>query len=371
MKRVIIIIIAGLFSLSGHAQIIKSLPGGGTPTPIIDEIARAESDTANIQIDTLKFDLIEEYGFIDRNIDEINALNEATELKLWQYENGLPTEPNVPTDTVTPPPPPSEDTIQIIFQQNFTNTTIGDYIYSEWQRDWNYPTSANHALGYGTIVLDNGNKVLRHVYPAGTYKLSQHGGQWTAKFAQGYDDLWFSYRIKFTGRVKGKIHGLGGGTLESGGYLPDGTDGFSCRMLFFNPETTAVDIKSKIGYYMYYWEMYKAYGDAAPVVGKSYYGVSAIMNDPYPGSTNMLFDANKWYTITQHVVLNTPGSSNGYVEGFVDGVKRTQRTGINFRKISSLKINMLIFCIFFNTPQYPHIDQTIWADDFIVYRKLN
>lgn len=371
MRTLFIVIYLILCSVvySQNTLTVKQLPGGGGATPIFDSTARAEVDTANIQIDTLEFDLIEEFGFIDRNLDEIDALNEATDLKLWQYLNGLPTEPE--PDPIPEPDPDTNDTIQIIFQQDFTNTSLGDYNFAEWGRDWNYPTSANHALGYGTIVLEGSNKVMRHIYPAGTYKLGQHGAQWGTKFGTGYDDLWSSYRVKFTGRVKGKLPGLGGGTMESGGYLPDGTDGFSCRMLFFNPETTAVDIKSKIGYYMYYWEMYKAYGDASPVDGKSYYGVSSIMMDPYPGSTQMLFDANRWYTITQHVVLNTPGQSNGYVEGFVDGVKRTQRTGINFRKISSLKLDMLIFCIFFNTPQYPYIDQTIWFDDFIVYRKIN
>jgi len=54
----------------------------------------------------------------------------------------------------------------------------------------------------------------------------------------------------------------------------------------------------------------------------------------------------EWITVTQRVVLNTPGQANGIIEGFLDGVLVVQKTDMDFRNSSDQHISTLIFTNF-------------------------
>lgn len=277
----------------------------------------------------------------------------------------VPTPTPVPAPVPTPTPAPvvpspvvtNTDKFDIIYNLSFAKNTVGSYKETEWQSDWNDPAWANHNNGYGRIAEENANKYLNLNFAAGAFEVSG-GYQWQSKFAKGYDELYFSYRIRFSSgftstNLQGKLPGLSGGSSNSGGDLPTGTDGWSARFMFHGTE---------IRFYSYYPDLYKIYGDSKPVSGKNYYGYGPVLS---PGFT---LKTNTWYTVTQRIVMNTPGKANGLVEGFIDGKLCAVQTGMRFRNVTSLQIDRIFFSTFFGGSGQPPVKSEIISfDNFVVY----
>lgn len=245
----------------------------------------------------------------------------------------------------------------IVLAENLNSNTTGTYKTADWLENWNYPNWANRKNGLGKMVKQGSNIYLNQSFAKGAFNVSG-GYQWHSKFNQGYDELYFSYKIKFSDGFKskdlqGKLPGLSGGTSNSGGYLPTGNDGWSARLMFHG---------TQIKFYMYYPEVYKLFGDSKPVKNKSYWGMGPVFNPGYSLKTGV------WYTITIRVVMNTPGKSNGLVEGFINGKLCASQKGIRFRNISSLKIDRIFFANFFGASgKPPSKTESICFDDFAVY----
>lgn len=246
----------------------------------------------------------------------------------------------------------------IVFKQDFSLCACGQYFKDEWAKDWNSPKWANNNAGYGYILQEGQEQFLKEGFAAGTFGLNGSGTQWHAVFQQGYDELFFSYKVRFSKgflnpNLHGKLPGLAGGTANGGGSLPNGKDGWSARYMFHGTE---------INFYLYYPDLYKAYGDLTPVPGKKYYGVGPILK---PGFT---LQPDVWYTLTQRIVLNTPGEDNGFVEGFINGRLCARQTGIRFRDTDSLKIDRIFFSNFLGGSGVPpSTDESICFDNFFVY----
>lgn len=279
----------------------------------------------------------------------------------------LPSNPDpVPAPVPDPAPAPVDNgttatndlsKFDIIFSHNFNKNTNGKYLENEWKIDWNSPSWADNAYGYGKIIQQGSNKYMDQSFVAGSFKAID-GYSWQTKFSQGYDELYFSYKVKFsdgfTNRsLHGKLPGLSGGTSNGGGNLPTGKDGWSARYMFHG---------TAINFYLYYPDVYKLSGDAKPIPGKKYYGRGPVLN---PGFT---LKTGVWYTVTQRIVMNTPGKSDGLVEGYINGKLCAVQTGLRFRDISSLKIDRIYFANFFGGSGVPPSKtETISFDDFVVY----
>ncbi len=250
------------------------------------------------------------------------------------------------------------EAFDIIFRHDFSNNTPGSYKKNEWSEDWNKPNWANQTLGYGDIIEDGSNKYLQETFPPGTFLLKGSGTQWHARFSKGYEELYLSYRIKFSSGfintdLRGKLPGLSGGKSNNGGYMPNGSDGWSARFIFHG---------TNIRFYIYHPDLYKLFGDAFPVEGKKYYGTGPELQ---PGYT---LKPEVWYTITQRVVLNTPGENDGLVEGFINGRLCARQTGIRFRDTASLMIDRLFFSNFLGGDGKPTArNEFISFDDFFVF----
>jgi hypothetical protein len=245
----------------------------------------------------------------------------------------------------------------IVFHHDFENNTPGDYRVEEWRADWNYPPWANHDIGYGDIIEENGNKVLRESFPPGTFELDDAGVQWLAPIG-GYDELYLTFRVKFSSgftnsNLQGKLPGLSGGTAIGGGFLPRGNDGWSARFMFHGYNTR---------FYLYYPDLYKVYGDSEPVEGKKYYGEAVCLDfDLHPG-------VETWFYITQRIVMNTPGKTDGLVEGYINGKLAARKTGIRWRDIPTLQIEQLYIANFLGGSGEPSSTmEYIYYDDFYVY----
>jgi len=250
------------------------------------------------------------------------------------------------------------DMFHIVFYHDFNNNSPGDYREYEWGADWNYPEWANHDIGYGYIIEENGNKFMRESFPPGTFELDDAGVQWPTPLDNGYDELYLTYRVKFSSgftntNLQGKLPGLSGGNPAGGGYMPDGTDGWSARFMFHgtNPRL-----------YLYHPELYLVFGDTVPIEGKMYYGEAVVLD------ANLNPGTEKWFTLTQRVVLNTPGYHDGLVEAYINGKLAAQKTGIRWRDIPALQIDKLYISNFLGGSGEPTSSmEYIYFDDFYVY----
>ncbi len=135
----------------------------------------------------------------------------------------------------------------------------------------------------------------------------------------------------------GKLPGLYGGetAVASGGNDPDGTNGWSGRLMWRNDNNG---------------EVY-AYLDGTDGYGEQL------------GCGNWTWQPGQWTKVQETVGLNTPGQANGYITVYINGQPALDALGLTFRTISSLQINGLFFSTFFGgsdptwaTPQAQHVD---------------
>ncbi len=255
--------------------------------------------------------------------------------------------------------PNSDNMFHIIFFQDFENNTTGDYLESEWEEDWNDPLWANHANGFGIISEeDNSNKYLKIEFPPGSFLLDNSGIQWLTSLDSTYNELYLSYKLKFSQGftnidLHGKLPGLSGGTSVAGGELPDGTDGWSGRYMFHG---------TYLRFYLYHPDLYLKYGDPEPVPDKEYHGESVMFG------TGIIIEPEKWYIITQRIVMNNVGMHDGLVEGYINNKMLAQKTGIRFRDMEQLAIDKIFMASFFGGSGSPPAEpENICFDDFCVY----
>jgi hypothetical protein len=87
-------------------------------------------------------------------------------------------------------------------------------------------------------------------------------------------------------------------------------------------------------------------------------------------------EPNRWYTVRQHLRLNTPGKRDGLLEMYVDGKLTLRLTNAYFRESGkgSVKINNVLFHTYrggkptdtrFHSPNSDHVQ----FDDFKVWVK--
>lgn len=132
-----------------------------------------------------------------------------------------------------------------------------------------------------------------------------------------------SYRVRFADNFDfvrgGKLPGLYGGKGNSGGRIPDGTDGFSFRLMW--------GIQGRGCVYAY-------------LPTSVNYG-TPLFHGKLP------FVRGRWQTVRQEIVLNRPGFSDGMVRMWIDGRYIGEAGGLLVRTIEDLKINGLFFEVFF------------------------
>ncbi len=238
--------------------------------------------------------------------------------------------------------------------------TLADSAAPLWESDLSQPDWMNHwqprndkSWGFDNFELlpmADGpfDHVLRVHYPVGTASPSVSrqtdtplGG------AQFYGDLFLpartqlrlSYYVRFAEGfdfVKGgKLPGLFGGIGASGGNVPDGTDGFSARLMWR---------KNGQG------EVY-AYLPTSDAHGTSI------------GRGAWRFQSGIWYKLEQEIKLNTPDQADGEIRIWVNDNLVLEQSEIVFRTANSLEIDGIFFSTFFGggdpswaTPKDTYVD---------------
>ncbi|MGF1537093.1 MAG: polysaccharide lyase [Elainellaceae cyanobacterium] len=196
-------------------------------------------------------------------------------------------------------------------------------------------------------AADGEAPILRVKYPAGsvTPSVSRRegvpigGAQFYAETDSGARRLRLSYRVRFSDNfdfVKGgKLPGLFGGEGASGGNIPNGTNGFSTRLMWRREGQG---------------EVY-AYLPTSEDFGTSI------------GRGRWRFQPGEWTTVEQEVTLNQPGESDGHIRLWVDGELVIDEPRLLFRTVDSLQLDGLFFSTFFGggdaswaTPQDVYVD---------------
>jgi hypothetical protein len=142
-------------------------------------------------------------------------------------------------------------------------------------------------------------------------------------FPVGVDRATLSYWVRFPVDFDfvrgGKLPGLFGGKGNSGGKIPDGTDGFSFRLMW---------------------------GEGGR--GQVYaYLPSSIKYGSRLFAHKFHFKTGQWHQIKQEVILNTPGESDGIVRMWVDSQYIGEERGVVMRTVDTLHINGMFFDVFF------------------------
>ncbi len=159
------------------------------------------------------------------------------------------------------------------------------------------------------------------------------------------DEATLSYRLRFPAGFTwirgGKLPGLCGGGCNTGGNDPNGVDGWSARFMW-RPGGAG-----------------QVYAYLATTQG---YGTEL-------GTGDWHFAADgKWHTLTQHLRLNTPGSSNGSIAVRLDGRLVYRNAGLTFRTAAALHIDGLLFSTFFGGHDGTWAPASLQTADFAQFR---
>ncbi len=154
--------------------------------------------------------------------------------------------------------------------------------------------------------------------------VKEGGAQWLGQLPSGPADRAFlRYYVRFAADfdfVKGgKLPGFYGGTMLSGGHIPDGTNGFSTRFMWRNEGQGEV--------YVY-------------MPSSTRFGTSL-------GRGSWHFKKGEWQCIEQELILNTPGALDGSVRVWLDGEPVFEQQALLFRTVPELRIEGLFFSTFF------------------------
>lgn len=177
-----------------------------------------------------------------------------------------------------------------------------------------------------------GRSILRVFIPAGSIdpaSMSKNGlPRGGAGFKQrvmisGVTTATLTYRVRFANDFDfvrgGKLPGLFGGKGNSGGDIPNGTEGFSFRLM---------------------WGAHGSGSVYAYLPTSVNYGTNLLKG-------NFKFTPGRWHTIRQEVVLNHPSRADGLVRMWFDHQFVGVASGLLIRTVDSLKINGLFFDVFF------------------------
>lgn len=206
-------------------------------------------------------------------------------------------------------------------------------------------------------------------YPEGRLRSLNSGASWYVSNLGTHQELYLSYWVKFPPdfafRAGGKLHGLCGGTCNTGGDKPNGHDGWSSRVHWGRDGKVKQYIyhKDQPGPYghVFYWQRTKDSSDA-----KSFQTYK-VRND------TLRFERGRWHHVETRVRVNDVGEANGEVQSWLDGESALSINGLEFRDArcseDELLIDRMYFSTFFggNSDSYrPVKDEVIYFDDFIV-----
>lgn len=175
------------------------------------------------------------------------------------------------------------------------------------------------------------------------------------------DEAYFRYYLMLSPDASvsggGKLPGFSGTYNRAGwgGRPNNGSNGWSARGAFF--ETVAdknsfYNARMPIGNYVYEAKNDQKYGKTISW-----------------GNDLSAIEKGRWYAIEQHIKLNTPGTNDGLLEVWIDGVKIFKKNDLYFRDTPSLKIEKVWFNFYFGGTERPKYDFDMYVDNIVIASK--
>jgi hypothetical protein len=242
-----------------------------------------------------------------------------------------------------------------IVNVTFDQLPLGKYSLAQVASEWGGTPRWENGLADGRADIVGGSDAysghsLRVTYPANVFGPEGGGVQFIVPLPKSYSELYCSYRVRFDVDFEfvkgGKLPGLSGGTSDTGGTKPDGSDGWSARMMWRDTDGKAVQ-------YVYYPDQASSYAD----------------DFPWTASGQDRFGKGQWHTVEHHIVMNTPGNHDGLVEGYFDGKLALQHRALRFRDTLKFGIDDFYFSTFYggSTQDWaPTAVHHAFFDDFVI-----
>jgi len=234
-----------------------------------------------------------------------------------------------------------------LLQVDFDEHPAGPYALDALIDDW---PGVFVVTGLSRLALVEGDQAfagrsLRVTYPEGCVGPFECGGQWVVHFEPSHEVLYLSYRVRFGEGFDfvrgGKLPGLKGGHGNTGGDVPDGTDGWSARMMWRSG--------GAVVQYVYHPDQPGTYGEDM--------------------AWERLFVPGEWHQVEHRIAMNTPGENDGSMQGWWDGALALDRSDLRWRDVDTFSIDGFYFSTFFGggDPSWaPVRDEHIFYDDFVV-----
>jgi hypothetical protein len=240
---------------------------------------------------------------------------------------------------------------ELLYQNDFNDDPLGTYTVDLLNEDWRNPPWEN-GVSEGRVEIVDGPKALegrsmRVRYPAGRHG---DGAKWRLEFEQPYEELYLSYWVRFDDNFNfvrgGKLPGFCGGECNTGGHVPDGTDGWSARMMWRGD--------GEVEQYVYHPDQPGQWGE------------SLHWDD---GGYQRFFVPGQWHHLIHRVVMNTPGQRDGIIQGWFDGELALDARNLRFRDVDRFAIDELAISTFFgggDSSWAPDEDEYICFDNFVI-----
>jgi len=198
---------------------------------------------------------------------------------------------------------------------------LNDDFGGDWRGDW--PKLAWAPAGNYTIGIDfNGQVGARAHFTEGKW-----GGSDGLQFKVNLpvqERAYLEYQLRFAPDfdfvLGGKLPGLSGGAVRTGGIKPDGTAGWSARFMW--------GVDGKAVTYVYHPDQPYKWGEGF-------------------GGSGFYFKPGVVHTVAQEIIMNTPGDYNGVIRAWFDGQLVVEETDIRFRDTPDFAIDSLLFNSFF------------------------
>lgn len=221
----------------------------------------------------------------------------------------------------------------------FTGSFDEDYNNNQWIKKWGIPWTARTDKNTLIKNTEHGGKALRVTYPKGGVGPDETGSQFpvvfnnTPQMNQGfYQEIYFRYYVKFEEgfdfRLGGKLPGLMGGGdswTRSGGNQPDGSNGWTLRMMWRE--------NGKLVVYAY-----------VPPSKNQKYGSETWGQDI---DCDFTAEPGQWICIEQFVNVGTQNKDDGQLKIWINGSLKIDIDDMHFRDVENT--NGLIGGFYFST----------------------
>lgn len=187
-------------------------------------------------------------------------------------------------------------------------------------------------------------KVLSISYPKTKFGPFDSGSQFIARITPA-KSYFLDYFVKFDKSFEfvlgGKLPGLtSGGGDYTGGVVPTNGEGWSARYMWSTNNAIL---------YLYYLDQTSIYGDNV--------------------STNQVIEKDKWYRLTQEIVVNDPDQYNASIRVWLNGRLVIEKKNFRLRIAPNGLIDSFYFSTFFggnDASWAPTVDCKAYFDDIVV-----